>query len=403
MIQVFAVHNEDNLNGNAVVVVDGIKLETRHASWMLDEKEVQFFNISLTETRDVAVIFNFSIEDFPPLFLLNLDVMVDWLTEVGTTRVGFQGQPNSTSNKNKPFRIYLNFITDLKKWKKEYSFFAYYAKFEELFKNNQRFSFEWVENNPSSKGFRITQLEPVNSLFKIRDLFTKLISELRPFHIEAEKYLTGEERTNGFSLWFDFPIEIRIYCEQYLFFFSKFLADIGIKATSSIKERAGKVLFSVSPTDDLEALDKIREALAVYLNLPSSPIIYDESFAAMRLEQQIRNLEHAQRMAETEVRLAYKVIESQDKIIAQKDSTIEQQNRIIEKLTSKSIMMDSLENKEEFEKIFEGLEVGESRWLKDNLGIKINPVKSLKSLGGKLLRKDEEIVTLDLDDKEAAK
>jgi hypothetical protein len=211
-----------------------------------------------------------------------------------------------------------------------------------------------------------------------------------------------QNQIDGFLIAsFNFPEELKIVCKQYLTYFAQFLGDLGISANSAMQEQAGKVLFSVSPSDNIDALDKIYEALAIYLNLPSSPIVYDDSFAAMRLRQQVRNLEHAQRMAETEVRLAFKVIESQDKIISQKDSTIEQQNRVIEKITSKSIMMDSLENKEEFEKIFDGLEVGESKWLKDNLGIKVNPIKSLKSLGGKLLRKDDEMITLDLVEQEA--
>ncbi len=89
---------------------------------------------------------------------------------------------------------------------------------------------------------------------------------------------------------FNFPEQFKTPCEQYLLYFAQFLQDLGISATSNLKEEAGKVLFSVTPTDDKEALDKIREALAVYLNLPASPIVYDDSFAAMRLQQQIENL-----------------------------------------------------------------------------------------------------------------
>lgn len=207
---------------------------------------------------------------------------------------------------------------------------------------------------------------------------------------------------------FTFPDQITTQCQQYLLYFVRFLQDLGISATSDLTESAGQILYSVTPISSEDALDKIREALAVYLNLPSSPITYDDSFAAMRLQQQIDNLQHSQKMAARELQFTEKLLVAQSEtiqekniIISQKDSTIDQQNRIIEKITSKSIMMDSLENKEEFEKIFEGLEFGESKWLKDNLGIKVNPVKSLKSLGGKLLRKDEEIVTLDLVEQEA--
>ena len=49
--------------------------------------------------------------------------------------------------------------------------------------------------------------------------------------------------------------------------------------------------------------------------------------------------------------------------------------------------MDSLENKSEFEKVFDALESGESKELKEKPGIKFNPVKSLKSLSKNNKRK----------------
>ena len=111
-------------------------------------------------------------------------------------------------------------------------------------------------------------------------------------------------------------------CKQYLEYFAQFLKDLGINATSNLNEEAGKVLFSVTPTDDKEALDKIREALAVYLNLPASPIVYDDSFAAMRLQQQIENLQHSQRMAVRELQFNEKLLVAQSDTIHEKNITI---------------------------------------------------------------------------------
>lgn len=244
----------------------------------------------------------------------------------------------------------------------------------------------------------------INRGENIRNLFLETENIIDNFHKRAI-YVLGNDKSNPneLKISLEFPEQIKASCEQYLLYFAQFLRDLGINTTSNLKEDAGKVLFSVTPTDDFEALDKIREALAVYLNLPASPIVYDESFAAMRLQQQIENLQHSQKMAvreirsgERELRLAQTVIEHQDKIIVQKDSLIEQQNKVIEKIQSKSIMIDSLENKAEFEKVFDGLEFGESKELKEKLGIKFNPVTSLKSLGKKLVGKDDEIISLDL-------
>ncbi|MGC2237928.1 MAG: hypothetical protein WA584_17340 [Pyrinomonadaceae bacterium] len=131
--------------------------------------------------------------------------------------------------------------------------------------------------------------------------------------------------------------------------------------------------------------------------MPSSPIVYDESFAAMRLQQQIENLEHSQKMTVREIQLAEKVmmiqsetIQEKNVIISQKDSVIEQQNKVIEKISSKSIMMDSLENKEELEEIFEGLKIGKSKFLMEQLGVHLNPATALKTAGKKILGKEDE-------------
>ena len=83
----------------------------------------------------------------------------------------------------------------------------------------------------------------------------------------------------------------------------------------------------------------------------------------MRLQQQIENLQHSQRMAVRELQFNEKLLIAQSDTIheknitiSQQQSVIENQNKIIEKISSKSIMMDSVENKEELEKFCEGFE-----------------------------------------------
>ena len=219
----------------------------------------------------------------------------------------------------------------------------------------------------------------------IKEELSEYLDFIEKLYNQTAQKLEAKNREDTILTFFNFPENLKNSCEQYLLYFAKFLRDLGIYATSNLKEEAGKVLFSVMPTDDIKALDKIREALAIYLNLPASPIVYDDSFAAMRLQQQIENLQHSQKMTAREIRageremlLAQTVIEQQDNLIRQKDTTIEQQNRIIEKITSKSIMMDSVENKEEFEQIYDGVRIGESKWLKELTGIGLNPVKAVK-------------------------
>jgi len=269
-------------------------------------------------------------------------------------------------------------------WNLPFSINSYTAKFLDIWeKKSKTYCDIKFRSEPYDVSIEISYSAEnrKTTIFKETD---KTGLEIKDCHFQTVDTLLNDSR--GLLTFFHFPEDLKTPCEQYLLYFAQFLQDLGINATSNLKDEAGKVLFSVTPTDDTEALDKIREALAVYLNLPASPIVYDESFAAMRLQQQVENLQHSQKMAvreirsaERELRLAQTVIEHQDKIIVQKDTIIEQQNKVIEKIQSKSIMMDSLENKEELEELYDGLKIGESKFLKEQLGIHLNPAKVIKT------------------------
>jgi serine/threonine protein kinase len=176
----------------------------------------------------------------------------------------------------------------------------------------------------------------------------------------------------------ELPEEMKIPCEQYLIYFVQFLKDIGIQATSDLKHEAGKILFSISPVNNNDALDKIREALSIYLFLPTNPIQYEgDDFRIIRLEQQIDNLIHSQKIADRELRLSEMAIRHQDIIIKEKNTTIEHQERLL----SKTILYDSLENKNE---ILTGLEFGEIEFFK-KFGLKLHLGKIIGAIKERLL------------------
>jgi DNA-binding winged helix-turn-helix (wHTH) protein len=197
---------------------------------------------------------------------------------------------------------------------------------------------------------------------------------------------------------FEFPEELKIACEQYLLYFARFLKDLGINAVSTLIDEAGKVLFSVTPTDDMDALDKIREALTIYLNLPASPIIYGDSFAMSRLRDQVENLRHSQKMVAMELHinrnLFSETVREKDAIILEKDLLIEQQRKFLERITNPSVMMESLEKKEDLEEIFDGLKIGESKLLKEHFGVHLNLAKLLKSIGRRVVGSEQELSIL---------
>ncbi len=284
----------------------------------------------------------------------------------------------------------------LAEWKGNYSFNEYLEEYEVLFQNNkinaefERFDGDFVQ-------YEITFEIPFESK-KIIDLISEHQRTLINIHEVVEPLIRAKSYENTFLGVFNFPEALKIPCEQYLLYFAQFLQDLGINATSNLTEEAGKVLFSVTPTDDIEALDKIREALAVYLNLPSSPIVYDESFAAMRLQQQVENLQHSQKMAVREIQLNEKLLLAQSDMIREKNVTISQQQSIIEKLSNKSIMIDSAENKEELEEVYKGIKVGKSESLIKWLGLHLNLATVIKEAVKNTLGKGDKIIELQIDD-----
>ncbi|HEX8195994.1 MAG TPA: hypothetical protein VF571_07390 [Pyrinomonadaceae bacterium] len=398
-----SVHaDKDFERANYELLVDGEYLpKVSVTGYKTNEKELEF-EFYTNDIYSGGKLLSQEIKDFPRFEYVNVPVNIN--CNEFETYIYFY----PTSSPSKKHTITFYFDAKLLFWKESYSFTDFEQsilefKKEKVYKNGK------IEIYNSNDETKFT----IEKVIKIGD--SSLFEEFSPFFEECRSlYLHFRQRTLEktnkvtFTNSFNFPEELKVSCEQYLLYFAQFLRDLGINATSNLKEEAGKVLFSVTPTDDVDALDKIREALAVYLNLPSSPIIYNESFEAMRLQQQIENLQYSQRMKEREIRtssnelrLAQTVIEHQDKIILQKDSIIEQQNKVIEKITSKSIMMDSLENKEELEKFCEGFEVGKSEFLIKHFGLHLNPATVLKTMGKKILGKeDENKSVLGLDDEE---
>jgi hypothetical protein len=111
-------------------------------------------------------------------------------------------------------------------------------------------------------------INPSNSLDEELDALVQMTSSLiKTAHVA----LNAEIDRNTLVTLFDFPKDVSTACEQYLLYFVQFLRDLGIEAGASIKHDARQVLFSVTPSDGAEALDRIREALDLYLRLPDSP------------------------------------------------------------------------------------------------------------------------------------
>lgn len=156
----------------------------------------------------------------------------------------------------------------------------------------------------------------------IKDNLNFYIENLKGVHFEAIKSLETKKYRDKINVTFNFPEELKVPCEQYLLHFAQFLRDLGINATSNLKEEAGKVLFSFTPTDDIEALEKIREALAIYLSFASNPIPHStgDRTVDMVLSGARANAKHL----ESQLELAIAKLQFKEATLELKDATIEQ-------------------------------------------------------------------------------
>jgi len=117
---------------------------------------------------------------------------------------------------------------------------------------------------------------------------------------------------------FDFPKEVRTSCKQYLVYFSEFLRDLGVNVQSEIADSAGRTLLAVSPLDSRDALNRIAEALHLYLRLPGNPVATVGATNDIPQQKLAANVDHLR----SQLRLAYALVQAQQ-------TTIQSQEQII--------------------------------------------------------------------------
>lgn len=228
---------------------------------------------------------------------------------------------------------YFFFDFDYQKWSKPYSYNVYKSRLSEQTKKllkersgNVHFS---TTINRSNDSVRFNLNENLSISEQIHD-FAELLIEANQ---KTLKKLEIENSTSSIQQ-FDFPLEVRTSCEQYLLFFADFLKEIGVTAVANIQHNeAGKTLFSVKPDNPKIALDAIREALEIYLELPMSPLVEETKITDSRmlvLRAEINTLkarlDYAQmRQLEIEKRadLQRELIEAQKENLREKDNQVQ--------------------------------------------------------------------------------
>jgi hypothetical protein len=191
----------------------------------------------------------------------------------------------------------------------------------------------------------------------IADEIARCSDILSGFHKEAKRRLASRLPGESVAMMFDFPEEVRVPCEQYLLYFAQFLKDLGVEANTALTHEAGQVLFTVTPDDKQQALDKIRTALEVYLHLPSSPVSdpQQSEIAILRLNSQLQHFQSQLSLARAEIQMKEAAIQLQKVTITQlsgeviidslKDVTPKQKDKDKEDLLGGTVALIPLEGK----------------------------------------------------------
>ena len=184
----------------------------------------------------------------------------------------------------------------------------------------------------------ITDLK-ISPLYSIKDTGETLESSMEAFKSDIAtiyKAVVTELQTqiptseNAVSIRFDFPEAVKVPCEQYLLYFAEFLKDVGVDATANLNHEAGATLFTVTPDDKETALDKIREALGVYLCLAADPSagsisVYDQPTENLKMAGNVQSFQMQLMYANAILREREAEIQHKDAAIRLLQVTVEQQ------------------------------------------------------------------------------
>lgn len=212
------------------------------------------------------------------------------------------------------FWLTLTVTMQVHEWRRPYSFGDLYRTIQSLPPERIRplQVREYYEDGGSGPAFELRWEEAVPPAAILSDIVRAGEQWLRNALQSADDRLRGQ--TDALVHVFNFPSSVRSACVQYLSYFVQFLSDLGIEADSTIAQEASRVLFRVSPKDNRDALEKIQQALRIYLELPTVPTIntLDGEYDHVAVAQLRANIAFLQ----SQLLLAAATIEAKDETIA---------------------------------------------------------------------------------------
>jgi hypothetical protein len=221
------------------------------------------------------------------------------------------------------FDITFEASPDLATWNRDYGFAAYCDALEQSIEklNNPDIRFSTYDRELDYVCEFAIEFPFSAPALPIATEISRRSELLRKLHEQVESSLVLPVSSHSVAVTFDFPQEVKVPCEQYLAYFVEFLRDLGVDATSELKDKAGKVLFTVTPTDSQEALGKIRTALEIYLRLPSSPIGNIPADSGTEVQKLAANVHYLR----SQLALSQALIEAKNATIQAHQLTIETQ------------------------------------------------------------------------------
>jgi len=329
---------------NVLLYVDGIVIEKKdfRVSGTSSDFCVEIFDEHLAEKISLMTLSEIPKE----LEILELCYKLDF---VGTiSRIFIFREPI----KGPDFVITLTHECKLEEWKNSFSIKELDKTLREVMHDHKEYGLEYSGLDPENN-FSI-EIEDINSIHTIKETIDNKRPLIDEIYNKVSNLLIEKSRGNAVVSIFDFPEQVRVPCEQYLIYFADFLRNLGIKATTDITHEAGKVLFSITPESKDIALQQIREALDMYLNLPGS--MQDIQLISMDIgikeQQLLAQVQHLR----SQILLANALTQSQRDTIQSQQTIIDQQQQVLDaSILQQSLLTETLKNKtEDSEKILGG-------------------------------------------------
>jgi hypothetical protein len=317
----------DDITHSHKLFIDGVRMDQALITF---DPATDHFTLALHDHETITNLISHQILDIPPKTIFGLTMTVKWASDFNMFLIS-----NLNVDDGVVFIFRFIYRTDTEEWDRPYSFLEFAGRIEDnLVKSGIWRAFGSILQTDSSyiheiKFFNIKQYEIIadqmtRCLHAIHNSRENVTRDLRlAYRLLRPALDSGDnpkEGTDHVSITFDFPESVRVPCEQYLLYFAQFLQDLGVKATSDLKHDAGQVLFTVTPANPEEALEKIRIALDLYIRLPANPGNIAEFDGEIGLQRLIANIDHLKgqlRLARAELRASDATIEAQQIIIQQ--------------------------------------------------------------------------------------